>query len=447
MNAATLNRLQRRYDGRAPIFRFPAVRYTTLPEDIRNNAGAIPASGDGAKLSEDKSGNSGVNVLVHNASGTGNSATMPALAALGTGNFTVAGIVSFDATSAGADQLMVGIPNAAAGFVLSVKVSTSRIAAGKNGTGYTSATNGTNLSALTDFYFAYTRSGTTGTYYINGVADGTCTDNFDYTATGVVALLQGNATVTSGMKMRNCRIYSVALDATGVLADYNGTVQANCVRNVDFSLAAKLTTSFTATTGGTVTINTSGATGARISGARDLYQGTAANQPILTIAAGGNYLTFDGTNDFLKAAAFSLSQPETVYFVGQQVTWTSGDALYDGNGLGNGMAVAQNSLTPGLSLFAGTQINNLISPALGVNSIISAKFNGASSSLRLNRTAAASASVGVESGNGLTLGCVRNATGFANITASEVLIYGENHDEIAQQRMAREQMRQRRIAA
>mgnify|MGYP000934352857 CR=1 FL=1 len=232
------------------------------------------------------------------------------------------------------------------------------------------------------------------------------------------------------------RIYSTPLGTPALQFDAN------------FSLPAKLAPSFTesSSNAATVTINTSGATGARISGARDLYQGTAANQPILTIAAAGNYLTFDGSNDYLKAAAFALAQPETVYFVGSQVTWTSGDAFFDGNALGNGMAVAQNSLTPALSLFAGTQISDLIAPALNARSVISAVFSGAASFLRLNRAAAASASVGVESGNGFTLGCVRNTTGFANITAQEVLVYSGAHDKATQERVIAMLARNNRIA-
>lgn len=68
---------------------------------------------------------------------------------------------------------------------------------------------------------------------------------------------------------------------------------ANAVE-IDFTQAAKLAGTFTATTGQTVTINTTGATGARICGARDLYQGVVANQPVYLPWAGSNYGYLNG---------------------------------------------------------------------------------------------------------------------------------------------------------
>ena len=60
----------------------------------------------------------------------------------------------------------------------------------------------------------------------------------------------------------------------------------------------------------------------------------SANAATITINGGATIVTrsclyFNGTSHYLRAAGFALSQPETVYFVGQQVTWTLGGYIDD----------------------------------------------------------------------------------------------------------------------
>ncbi len=177
-----------------------------------------------------------------------------------------------------------------------------------------------------------------------------------------------------------------------------------------------------------------------------MYQGTAANQPILTIAASGNYLTFDGSNDYLKSAAFSLSQPETVYFVGSQVTWTSGDIVYDGNSGSERMIVGQQTGSPQLQIFGGTTYTASVSPTLATNIVLSSVFNAASSSNRLNRNAAATGNPGASAANGFTLGGAFNGSVPASFTAQEVLVYSGAHDKATQERVIAMLARNNRIA-
>lgn len=270
-----------------------------------------------------------------------------------------------------------------------------------------------------------------------------------YTGTDGVSWTQLGTTVNAGL--------TTIFDSTAVLEIGSTLVgTANCVTgkiyraqiyngiagtlafDANFATCPKLAGSFieSSTNAAVVTINTSGATGARISGARDLYQGTAANQPILTTAAEGNYLTFDGSNDYLKAAAFSLSQPETVYFVGSQVTWTIGDYIYGSNATATDVRLRlfQFNTTPRLSNdTSGLGTNSGL--ALATNGIVSAIFDGASSSTRVNRAAAIASSSTTGAAGGFTLGSAADGTAPANITASEVLVFSGAHDTITQDRI------------
>lgn len=77
---------------------------------------------------------------------------------------------------------------------------------------------------------------------------------------------------------------------------YNG-IAGTLAFDANFSSQSKLATSFTESSANaaTVTINTSGDTGARISGERDLYQGTVSKQPVYLAWSGSNYGYSNGT--------------------------------------------------------------------------------------------------------------------------------------------------------
>lgn len=285
--------------------------------------GSVIEDGEAVALVSDKSGNSTENCLVLNGA-TGNSALLGAIGAVGTGDFTAVATVAVDAFGGATDIVLFTLGNGIGAAALVVKNGTSRVQMSKSGTGYVSATNGTNLSAFTTYTITYTRSGTTGTYYINGVADGTATDNFDYTGNAGAGV--GANTSGVGHKTFKIRAYSTALSAAEVLADYNGTVQDNCTVNVDFTAQSKLATSFTATVGGTVTINSTGATGARISGARDPYQGTVANRPVYLKYNGENYGYLNGAagNYFSTpdSAAADITSDIEIIFKATSTDWT-----------------------------------------------------------------------------------------------------------------------------
>lgn len=395
--------------------------------------GTTITDGGAVALWGDKSGNSGVNCLVTGGVAS-NNASIGAIGALGTGDFTVVVRFSIDAVSLGADASLVHAGNAVGGANLIVKFGTARIQMSKAGIGYTSATSGTNISPFTVYTVTYTRSGTTGTYYLNGVADGTCTDSFDYTANSGVAI--GAIVAGTGGKTYQARIYSAALDAAGVLADYNGTVQANCIANVNFALAGKKLANgdtFTATTGGTVTLNSSGATGARIAGERDWYMGTLASRGAYNAA--GKYIATDGSDDYYKTAAFPLPQPVTLYAVIEQTTWTSGDYLIDGSA-SDTLALIQTTTTPQINLSAGSSVAANTDLAVETKALVTIVSNGASSLVSINRLPATTGNAGAGVPNGLTLASKGTAGSYGNARYYEIAVYRAAHDQATRHRFA-----------
>jgi hypothetical protein len=207
-------------------------------------------------------------------------------------------------------------------------------------------------------------------------------------------------------------------------------IDGTIVFDADFTKPAKLAASFTedSANGATVTINTSGDTGARICGARDLYQGTTSKLAALSAGSDGrNLLTFDGSNDYMKAAPFSLSQPEMVYFVGSQVSWGAGRRFFDGGDVDTG-AVRQQNATPEIDLqgSGGLAAANT-GLSVGVRCVLRALFSGAASSLHVNRASPTTGNTGTGAMNGFTLSARADGTNSANITFSEVLIVTVAH--------------------
>lgn len=224
--------------------------------------------------------------------------------------------------------------------------------------------------------------------------------------TGTVA---GNA----GVSIYRVQMYS---GSNGTLASgINGTLAFDA----DFSTHAKDTTSFAeSANAATVTINSTAiAVPARIGDATDLCQSIAASQP--TINADGT-LTFDGTADYMKTAAFTLNQPETVYLVGKQVTWTGYEYILDGDTTAS-IALFQTTATPQICWFAGTEIATG-ALALNTKAIITGVINGASSSITINSSAPTTGNAGSNNAGGFTVARQGGAAAYGNIEVDEIII-------------------------
>lgn len=417
---------------------------------LRNNAGAQPVTTDGIKLASDKSGNSSVNVLCLNGV-AGNYVSAPNIAAYNITDLDVRvnlALISWTAGAVSSNPLARYQASGQRVFWLTV-LTDGRITlfVSLDGTAVLTGTS----TALVPFaafqagWIRATRVAATGVFTF-------------YTSTDGITWSQLGTTVTlaTGAPFNGTSVVEVGSANTGASPTYGNIYRAQIYNGINgtlvfdanFSLAAKLATSFTesSSNAATVTINTSGATGARISGARDLVQMTAANQPILTIAAAGNYLTFDGSNDYLKAAAFSMSQPATIYGVLSAVSWTSGDAILDGDAALSA-ALVQISASPtfNLTVTASACLNSGL--AVGTTSVVTAIPNAASSLTRVNRLAASSGDTGAAKVlNGFTLGSRGSGSSNANITAQEVLVYSGAHDKATQDRVIAYLANRNRIA-
>ncbi len=156
----------------------------------------------------------------------------------------------------------------------------------------------------------------------------------------------------------------------------------------------------------------------RLGSGHDLLQSTGTNQPKWFSVNG---ILFDGIDNFMKTAAFTFDQPEFIYIVFKQVTWTDVDFVFDGFSASSG-SLFQDTSTPGLKTYAGilsTLNNNLAVDTFGIARCL---FNGASSKFIINETTPATGDFGASNMGGFTLGYQAGATHWANIQVKEIIL-------------------------
>jgi len=499
--------------------------------------------GGAVALWGDKSGNSGVNCLVLPGTAA-NYAQVPDALALDLGT-----AFQFDVDARANDWTPSALQNFLGRWAAAKRAYT--LGVNTNGTLFCNITTDGDIATLATWTstdpigFAdyargqvrFRRDGTLGQFYKS--TNGTDWTQVGTDVTGSTALAPFATDIelrigeNSGAGFFAGKIFSVK-----VYSDAGTTV----AYNIDFSTIGKKLANgdtFVCATGQTVTLNSSGATGARIAGERDLFQGTLANRPVYLNFAGTKYayfagiagftvsvplandtydvaitykggttdtstvvvgagvaafggtdvkfaskmvtrivvskssvaqatfdpslytsgtsftssdgltwtinggahivtrtgLYFDGSNDYLKTAAFSLRQPETVYLCGDQVTWTLNDALHDGSAQDT-MELFQVGSPNGLRLYAGSSVAQNVDLPLKTRGIIASLFNGASSQLRINRGSATTGNPGAANGNGVTVGALATGSNAANTFVSEVAIYSAAHATATQDRMA-----------
>lgn len=173
--------------------------------------------------------------------------------------------------------------------------------------------------------------------------------------------------------------------------------------------------------------------------ARNLAQGTGANQPTL-VASGPNgkqSISFDGSNDLLTAA-YTENQPTqvTIAFKTTAGTPSVHDCIFDGGAL-LGMAFFVDT-TPQTYMFAGTaqpitgsSFNN------GTYGVTTCQYNGASAVLRNNRAQVATGNCNTGDSGGITLGAVQNASRHAVCEIAEVVILATIGDASSTYRLER----------
>ncbi len=131
---------------------------------------------------------------------------------------------------------------------------------------------------------------------------------------------------------------------------------------------------------------------------------------------------FDGVEDYMKTAAFTLIQPEFIYMVFKQVTWALNDYIMDGQASNSGF-LAQSPTTPYIKVSAGTSSSANTNLAVNTWGIARVLFNGASSKFIINETTPITGNFGAANMGGFTLGARGNPNiAFSNIQVKEVII-------------------------
>ena len=287
--------------------------------DETDPSSMIMDSANRVSLIADKSGNSSTNVLCLNGV-AGNYASAPDSAALSlTTLLDIRARVSLNDWSPAAETCLVSKAAAAGQTSYIFRVPSTganlQLVLSNDGTAATQATSSatvpfTDLSAgwvrvtwrgsdgRVQFFTASDQSGNPSSWTQLGTDQNIgYASIFDSTSILEIGTrLSGTVSPAAGVVYRAQIRNNILDDGTGIVFDAN------------FATAAKLAPSFTesSSNAATVTINTSGATGARISGARDLYQGTAANQPIYLPWSGANYGYLNGVT------TSSFSTPDSV---------------------------------------------------------------------------------------------------------------------------------------
>lgn len=217
-----------------------------------------------------------------------------------------------------------------------------------------------------------------------------------------------------------------------ILNGYDGA--GSVVFDANFATAAKLATSFTesSSNAATVTINTSGATGARISGARDYAQMTGSLQGSLS----NGYLTTDGTDDYMATPRFPLPTVHTRVMALRQTTWSSGDYLCDG-GAANTSAIIQTTSTPQINISAGSSVAANTTLPVNTNAVVTTVINGASSLLRVGLGSPTAGNAGAGVPNGQTLGASATPGNYGNAGFAELITYGRALDDCDQAKAIR----------
>lgn len=176
-------------------------------------------------------------------------------------------------------------------------------------------------------------------------------------------------------------------------------------------------------------------------GGRHLTQATGSKQPAFQQSGGPNGLAavvFDGSADEM-AATVTLAQPTTIYALFRQVVWTSNATLMDGDPV-NTIRVLQNGVSgasPDIALASGNApAANNSNSAVGAWCAGAFLFNGASSSIRINRTAATTGDPGATTATTLNLAANGGGLGdFCNVAYAELLGYSAAHTAAQQSAM------------
>lgn len=155
---------------------------------------------------------------------------------------------------------------------------------------------------------------------------------------------------------------------------------------------------------------------------RNAVQTTVGNKPLLQSTGGPNStpsILFDGSNDNLSVA-YTQAQPNTKIAVYKIVSWALSDNVY-----GAGNTVVMNGSTPEIRISSsgGSQVAGNTNLAVGTYGIVTAIWNGASSSLQINNTTATTGNPGTGDHSGNYLASTVTPSAWGNVQFCEFLHY------------------------
>lgn len=156
---------------------------------------------------------------------------------------------------------------------------------------------------------------------------------------------------------------------------------------------------------------------------RDLIQETGAAQPFCkkAVANGRDVLRLDGVDDKM-VALFTNDQPVSVYIVVKLITRPPGTVKYVFDGASNStltLFINNDSLT--WHLYTDAVLNG---PATDVTAfhLITARFDGASSSIRKDDDAAMTGTLGFVTTNGFAIGPGNTGPAYPNCDIAEIVV-------------------------
>lgn len=165
---------------------------------------------------------------------------------------------------------------------------------------------------------------------------------------------------------------------------------------------------------------------------RHLKQATGTNQPAVQA---DNSILFDGADNFMACDAFTFNQPETIYLLGKQVSWTGLDRIFDGNTSATGM-IRQVTASPQVAVNAGASLANSSDWTVDTYAVIATVFNSTSSSFQVNKGTVISGDAGTNNMGGFYLGSQGGGAGaWSNIQVKEVILYAAAHSAATRTRV------------
>ena len=135
-----------------------------------------------------------------------------------------------------------------------------------------------------------------------------------------------------------------------------------------------------------------------------------------------NAVLFNGVDEGGTVATPTRTQPYTMYIVYKPVVWGNSDYIFDDGATTSNGLFYMSSVTPDNKMYAGTNLLDNPSVAVGDYGIVTLVFNGASSVVRTNLETGVSGDAGALNGSGITIGEALDNTKESNVEIAYIII-------------------------